>query len=146
MSLMCGLLLGAGGANEAAKAELNKLEGTWKVVSLEVAGKPVLMEKWKEMRLTFQGERMTVMGQTMPFKIDPTKKPRHLDLTITRGEEKINWKCIYSLEGDTLKFLMPLAPKKGSKVQEPYGSVKRPESFQADGKPFMVFTVEREKK
>ncbi len=144
--LLCGLLLGAGGADDAAKAELKKLEGTWKVVSLEVAGKPVPAAQWKGAQLVFQGGRLTMMGKTMPVKVDPTKKPRAIDLTITRGEETIDWKCIYSLEGDTLKFLMPMAPTKGQKIREPYGSVKRPESFEAKDKPFAVFTAEREKK
>jgi uncharacterized protein (TIGR03067 family) len=145
--LVSGLLVGAGATTDAAKSELKKLQGTWKVVSLTAAGKPLPAEQWKGLQIVIKGHEMSFMGKTMPIKIDPTTKPKALDLTITRGDEKIDWKCIYSLEGDTLKFLMPLAPKKGQKnVGERYGSVKRPESFKTENKPFMVFTAEREKK
>jgi uncharacterized protein (TIGR03067 family) len=149
--VMAGLLLGAGDANEAAKTELKKLQGTWKVVSMEVAGKPLPKDKVDGTQIVFKDEQMTIglmdgKGNTMPVKIDPTTKPKAIDLTIVRGDDKVVWKCIYSLEGDTIKFLMPLAPTKGQKDPgEGYGVLKRPESFDAKDKPFMVFTAERQK-
>jgi uncharacterized protein (TIGR03067 family) len=149
--LLAGLLLGAGDASDAARAELKKLQGSWKVVSLEMAGKPLPAEKVEGTQITFKDDLMTISpkegnGNTMPVKLDPAAKPKAIDLTITRGVEKISWKCIYSLEGDILKFVMPLAPAKGQKVTgEAYGSIKRPESFDAKDKPFMVFTAKRQK-
>jgi uncharacterized protein (TIGR03067 family) len=148
--LTTGLLLGAGDANEAAKSELKKLQGTWKVVSMEMAGKPLPAEKAEGMQIVFKDDEMTLgpidgKGKTMPVKIDPTTKPKAIDLTIKSGDQKIDWKCIYSLEGDTLKFLMPLAPTKGQKDPDGYGSLKRPESFDAENKPFMVFIAKRQK-
>src|SRR5438105_3539240 len=97
------LLLGAGAAQDAAKAELKKLQGTWKVVSMTTAGKPLPPEQVAGMQILFRGEEMTIGakggkgGNTMPMTLDPTTKPKALDLTITRGDQKVVWKCIYAL-------------------------------------------------
>jgi uncharacterized protein (TIGR03067 family) len=149
--LTAGLLLGAGEANDAAKAELKKLQGAWKVVALDIAGKPLPADKAEGMQIVFKDHDMTISskdgkGNTMRVNLDPTKKPKAIDLLITRGDEKITWKCIYSLDGDTFKFVMPLAPTKGQKATgEAYGAVKRPEGFDGKDRPFMVFTAERQK-
>ncbi len=150
--LTTGLLLGAGAANDAAKAELKKLQGTWKVVSMEMAGKPLPPDKVGDTQIVVKDDVMTIgakdgKGNSMRVTLDPSTKPKAIDLLITRGDEKISWKCIYSLEGDTFKFVMPLAPTKGQKIAGvPYGAVQRPESFDGKDKPFMVFTAERQKK
>src|SRR5438105_8760462 len=118
---------------------------------MEMGGKAMPADKVEGTQIVFKDDVMTIglkdgKGNSMPVKIDPTTKPKAIDLTITRGDEKVIWKCIYSLEGDTFKFLMPLAPTKGQKpIAEPYGPVKRPESFDAKDKPFMVFTAQRQK-
>ena len=67
------------------------------------------------MQIVFKDHEMTIgakdgKGNTMSVKLDPSAKPKAIDLLITRGDEKVTWKCIYALEGDTFKFVMPLAP------------------------------------
>jgi uncharacterized protein (TIGR03067 family) len=137
-------------SGDKTKAEMKKLEGTWKVVSLELAGKPLPPEKARLGLLIIKGDKLTLTergkdakgGKTMTFKIDPTKKPKTLDLRITRGEESVDWKCIYSLKADELKICMPLARKKGEKG--PANTHVRPDSFETAGKPLMLITAKRE--
>jgi uncharacterized protein (TIGR03067 family) len=151
--LAVGLLLHAPAlGGDAATEELKRLTGEWRVVSLEVAGKPLPGEAAGRLKVVIQGSRLTMQEKGKPatsmgLRIDPTQKPKALDLVITQGDEKVNWKCIYALEGGKLKVCIPLAPKKGEKVKtEGYGVLKRPESFDAAGKPFLVITAERERK
>jgi uncharacterized protein (TIGR03067 family) len=98
----------------AAKEELKKLEGAWVVVSREANGKKTPEEQSKG-KLVFKGDRISVCGPDgevigeASLTIDPTKKPKHLDLTITKGTgdfKKYEGKkslAIYELDGDTLK-------------------------------------------
>jgi uncharacterized protein (TIGR03067 family) len=150
--LVVGLLLRAPAlGGDAAAEELKRLTGTWRVVSLEVAGKPLPGEAAGRLKVVIKGGQLTLEEKGKPatsmgMQIDPAQRPKALDLLIARGEEKVRWKCIYALEGDRLKICMPLAPKKGQKgTAEGYGVRKRPESFDAAGKPFMVIEAERDK-
>jgi uncharacterized protein (TIGR03067 family) len=151
--LALGLPVSANAAGDGAAAgELKKLAGTWQVAALEVAGKAMPEQDAQRMKIVIQGSRLTVQEKGKPatamgLRVDPGRKPKALDLIITQGGESVNWKCIYALEGETLKICIPLAPKKGEKAKtEGYGALKQPESFDAAGKPFMVLTAKRARK
>jgi uncharacterized protein (TIGR03067 family) len=130
---------------DAAKEELKKLQGTWKVVEMEAAGKPLLEGK-KTLPLVIEGEKLTIMDNTMGMKIDPTPRPRLLDLLLAKGEERLTLKCIYALDKDELKICMPLLPKKGQKDVDPAKVNQRPKSFETAGKPLVLITAKREKR
>src|SRR3954447_24519629 len=70
-----------------AKAERKKFEGTWAVESAVEGGMPVPAGKTRGATVTFSGDKVIVRGQSGQaiegtFKIDPSQKPRHIDLTL----------------------------------------------------------------
>jgi uncharacterized protein (TIGR03067 family) len=94
---------------KAIRDELNRFEATWKFVSINVDGRSVPAERFREDRLILKGKEFTttVGGITTPgtFKIDPTAAPKSIDITFTDGPGKDNTqKGIYELDGDTQKI------------------------------------------
>ena len=81
------LLLGVATAgDEATKKELKKFKGTWSVVSVTENGKKPPEEKTKDVQFTFDGDKITVKhgdkSEEGTFKVDPSKSPAHIDVTI----------------------------------------------------------------
>jgi uncharacterized protein (TIGR03067 family) len=72
--------------------ELAQFQGTWRPISMEMDGKLLSQEQIGKTRLTIQGEKFTFdTGQDSHeglYKIDPSHDPKHLDIVITRGDEK----------------------------------------------------------
>jgi uncharacterized protein (TIGR03067 family) len=96
---------------DAAKKELEALQGTWAVVSAVRDGKEILRDEFKDIRLSYTGAKATVRkGDKVLFegtiRLDPTKKPKLLDSTqLSDGEEKgKTFLGIYELNGDNLKI------------------------------------------
>jgi uncharacterized protein (TIGR03067 family) len=138
------LLLIAAAPDEAAvKKELKKLQGTW--VATQTA---TTLEKGKRVKFT-QNFRLVIRDEdrfTLSQKfsdekeykelvngtliIDPSKKPREMDMTYT--DVNMASLCIYEFDGTTLKLL-------GGK---PGGA--RPKAF--DKERTLVFQRERRKK
>jgi uncharacterized protein (TIGR03067 family) len=137
-----GLLVGADSPNDDAKKVQEKLQGTWKAVTAERRGKS--KEDDEEHHLIFDGNKFSIKraGQTMiqgTFKLDPSKKPKEIDMKITEDENgKHQGKTalgIYALDGDTLKWC----------VAEP-GTTERPKEFSAPADTKLMFiTLKREK-
>jgi uncharacterized protein (TIGR03067 family) len=151
--LLAGLGVAAGSSpQEEVKAELKRLEGTWKVVAMELGGKKLPPEKAQRLgQIIITRDRLVLQEAdkketSMGLKIDPAKKPNAMDLRITRGKESIDWKCIYDLQGDDLKICMPLARKKGDSSGGSRDLNVRPESFVTEGRPLMLITARREVK
>jgi uncharacterized protein (TIGR03067 family) len=93
----------------AIKKELEKLQGTWVVVSSYFNGKSD--EQSKGTKLMFADEKLIVTSQEgavqkETYKLDPTMRLRAIDLVRDYGEIKITTLGIYELEGDTLKLCM----------------------------------------
>jgi uncharacterized protein (TIGR03067 family) len=105
------------GGDDAAKKELDKLQGTWTMAALEVDGKPVPEEKLKSSTLTIKGDKYIIKfkddtHETI-IKLDPTKKPKEIDMTFTEGANKDKvLKGIYELDEDKFKMCRALAPDK----------------------------------
>jgi uncharacterized protein (TIGR03067 family) len=91
---------------EAAKAELEKLQGTWQLISAEADGKTMPAEQVKNIRVVIKGSKHSVyfgdasVVKEIPFTIDPTKKPKQVTDTLPDGKQI---KSIYELTGDTLR-------------------------------------------
>ena len=140
-------VLSAGNAQpgtKAAKEEMARLQGTWKVVAAEMAGKD--FPDFKKLQLVINRDTMALKASGMEvkswkFTVDPSRKPKTMDWLM--GEEKAPVPAIYSLEGDDLRICFALLPKKGQKTEF---KLTRPESFETKDKPLGLFVLKREKK
>jgi uncharacterized protein (TIGR03067 family) len=114
--LTLGLALGiaafvvAADKEDKAKEDKQKLQGTWKLISFEIAGKGDDDTKDENRELVIDGDKITIksegkeVGQES-FTLDPTKKPKAIDFLTLTGEEKDKKRLgIYELDGDNLKF------------------------------------------
>ena len=104
--------------DKAIKEDRKKYEGTWQVVSLEVDGKKTAEEDAK--KITVVNERdgkwaIEVEGKVVArgtSEIDPTKKPKTVDLTVTEGDNKGQAALgIYEFKDDTRKVCLAPAGK-----------------------------------
>ncbi len=87
-----------------------KLQGEWMMVSGERDGQPFPDEFRKGFKRVAKGDETTVtMGDQLfmkaKFTLDPTKKPKTIDYSVTGGTYAGNRQLgIYELNGDTAKF------------------------------------------
>lgn len=115
-TLLCILALivsGGTGTRAGDKAEIEKdvkrFQGVWTFDYVEAGGKEVPIAGFKGMTVTFEGDRFTVKHedkviQTATQKLDPSKSPKTLDVTVTDGLNKGSLILgIYEINGDTLK-------------------------------------------
>jgi uncharacterized protein (TIGR03067 family) len=117
---LCGVLLVAGATlalaadekKDDAKDELKKFDGTWVLVSSERDGEKAPEELIKKAMPKAVGKDGTVTFFSQgkeeaqaTFTVDPTKKPKTIDATMTSGPDKGKKSMgIYEFEGDTLKI------------------------------------------
>lgn len=136
-----GLSVAAGDkAPKDAKAELEKLTGTWKGVSVVRDGKEVPKPEAEAVRLVVTGEKYTLTEGAEEIegthKLDPTKTPKEIDAIRTKGPHKgETMKGIYQLSEDSFVVCFA-APGKD-----------RPKELKAEGGPGLrVLAFKREKK
>jgi uncharacterized protein (TIGR03067 family) len=104
------VLAGVGEAPDAVKKEMTQLEGEWSMVSGEANGQAMPKEAVNSgKRVARNGETTITMGGQVYFKarftIDPARKPKAIDYTMTDGPTKGKTHLgIYELNGDTVKF------------------------------------------
>jgi uncharacterized protein (TIGR03067 family) len=130
---------------KAVKGEMDKLQGTWKVMSAKAAGKDYPPAALGMDQITFKGDKMILKRGdkeigTWGFRVDPRGKPPQMDW-VPPGD-KASWPGIYELKGDELRLCFPLAPKKGQKVKV---TISRPENFETKGKPIFLLVARRVK-
>ncbi len=119
-------------------SDLNRLQGTWRVVSLELDGRPVPGEAIGESRIVIEGTRFTSVGMAAAyegtFECDDRRTPKTFDLLFTAGPEQGNRNLgIYTL--DRTRWTMCLATR---------GS-ERPARFVTEGGSGIALqTLERE--
>lgn len=147
--LACALLVGPEPADDAVKAEKDRLKGTWVVESFDDGEEPVGKVKGATLRFDDDKVFMTIPGekeQAGTYGVEPFKKPKHIDLTSAPpGEEKMTTRGVYELDGDTLKIRFGAVgiaiDGSGKKTVTP--SV-RPKSL--DAKEGVLMVLKREKK
>ena len=99
-----------GQAGDAVKKELEKLQGIWKVESIEHDGDKPDPKEFNGLTFTITEEKFTTKMDdktvgAAAFKLDPSKKPTAMDATSTEGADKgKTYLAIYAVEGDTLKL------------------------------------------
>ncbi len=141
--LVAGLLLGAEEKKSDFKKDREALQGAWRVVSSEAGGKDQT-EEFKDHLLIFEGDTFVLkkgdaVGLKGTFQLDPSKKPRAIDMTITEGgQEGDKGKVlhgIYEVDKGTLKWC----------TAEP-GGTGRPKEFSTkEGINHMLVTLKKEK-
>jgi uncharacterized protein (TIGR03067 family) len=127
-----GSLLAAGDAkDEAIKKDRKKYEGTWQVVSLEIDGnqtgeadaKKITVINGADGTWAVEAEGNAVFRGTSI--IDPTKKPKAVDLTVTEGQDKGKTLLgIYEFSGDDTRkvCLAPAGKGRPTEFAAPSGS------------------------
>ncbi len=119
-----GLVRGGEGKKDTAA-----LQGTWTATKGD-----------KKIVLQFKGDKFTAAIDEEKykgtFKIDPSKKPRHIDMRVKEGEKFVNMTSlgIYELKGDTLKWC----------ANEP-GKDQRPSEF-VDTEGHLYVVLQKKKK
>ncbi len=100
------LVVAAPAPPEKEKKDDEKIQGTWVVVSVERGGRPD--EEGKKAKVEFQGDTVIIHDprheEKAKIKLDPTTKPRSIDITPQGpGDSKIVL-GIYEFNGDELKL------------------------------------------
>jgi uncharacterized protein (TIGR03067 family) len=153
----CLLVAGAGRADaagtkaddDATKKELASLDGTWVIAGREFEGKQATDDQIRALRTKIiikdgqvaiwtddNADGKEELTREATLKLDPTAKPRALDLTFTSGDLKGKTnQAIYEIDGDTLKVCFAVL------------DAERPTDFagKADGKALFM-TYKRVKK
>jgi uncharacterized protein (TIGR03067 family) len=106
-----------GKKDDAGKKELDKLQGTWKVATFDVDGKPAPQADVKDARFQIKGDKYTFKSADYSeegnLKLDPAKAPPTIDLNITEGEDKGKTQLgIYKIEGETFTACFTMAGNK----------------------------------
>src|SRR5262249_32078394 len=113
-----GGLDGLGAGKAALEKELRRFQGDWTFESSVADGKETPASDLKGLVLTFEGDKHTVKkgAEVIPGgtqQIDPAKKPKTIDVTLTEGPSKgAAMLGIYEIEGDTLKVCFDAQGKK----------------------------------
>lgn len=114
-SVLTATLLAFAGDTEAIRKDKAALQGTWKVTASEQDGEKVLAADLKDLFLIIKGDAISIKEggkaeERFAFQIDPTKKPKEIDLTIKFGPAKGRVdRAIYQLDGDTLRICIQSA-------------------------------------
>src|SRR3954466_7926954 len=123
-ALLCALVLAAAGTGVRqddkadVEKELKKFQGTWTFESVEAGGKEIPAAEFKGITVSFEGDRYTVKKgdeviQAATMKLDPSKSPKALDVTVAEGPNKgAVMPGIYEITGDTLKVCFDPEGKK----------------------------------
>lgn len=126
---------------DAVKKDKEKLQGTWKIVAFETADAAAAKDVKAKGKVVFEGDKFMVLIDDMKFgeadfKIDPSKKPKHIDVTPADGFNKGKTLLgIYQLDGDKLKLFSYDDPN------------VRPKEFKYEkGETGALIVLEREKK
>ena len=101
--------------DKATKADLDKLQGTYKMVSLEVDGKSVPEDKLKSSTLTIKGDKYVVKVEDQTYEtqmiLDPEQKPKAIDMKFLDGANKDKTALgIYKIDDDTFTMCRRLNP------------------------------------
>jgi uncharacterized protein (TIGR03067 family) len=118
--------IGASG-QEKGKTDQDKMQGTWSFEYMERGGVEGKEDFLKEAKLIVSADKVKVqaLGKEMQigFKLDPSKKPAHMDIIDTNGGKEVIIKGIYVFEDDKLKICWaPPGDKRPTEFKTELGS------------------------
>jgi uncharacterized protein (TIGR03067 family) len=120
------------------KADRDRIQGPWALVSTQSDGKTVSADslKARDVRMVFEGERVLAkmgdMSVTLgTFALDPSRTPKAYDRTYEDGTPR---RGIYTLEGETLTICIA-----GLGKARPTAFATQP----GDGLSLLVYTREK---
>src|SRR5262245_31692279 len=109
--------------------EAKKFQGTWTIESSMTGGMEIPADQLKGFIVIFEGDQHTLKSGDKVFqvgtqKIDPSKSPKTIDVTMTEGPEKGTVMLgIYQIDGDTLKVCFdPTGKKRPTEFKSESGS------------------------
>lgn len=111
------LLLVSAATQDVASADLKKFQGTWRLVSAELDGKKTPDDEVKKINLTIQDNKFILRKDDKvlsegTFKLDPAKKPKAIDETLTAGPRKgKTFLAIYEIDDTHHKICFAAAGK-----------------------------------
>jgi len=125
-------------AREAARADLEKLQGTWTLVSMEVEGQAAPPKAIEGQSAVYEGDAVTLMdGETVRRRgivtLDPTRRPAAINTWDQDGpREDRTTPGIYELKGRTLRLCFARPDE------------KRPDEFTTErGTGYILLVYER---
>ena|SRR5947209_327206 len=130
----------AGEKEDAVARDMKLLQGSWTLHSFVANGKEAPAETIQKIKLTIRGDHYLVDFGTqkmeLTFTIDPTKKPKAIDLINVKDDKKTVTHGIYEISADTLKLC------RGTETGQ-----ERPSEFAAkEGSKLAIAIYKREKK
>jgi uncharacterized protein (TIGR03067 family) len=135
VSIACVLLV----ADDAAKEDLKKLQGEWVLESFKKEGEDLPAKGIKATSMIVKGEAWLYKSDlgdwSVTFKIDPSRTPKTIDMTIGTGDEARLQRGIYKIEGDTLTICRAAGR----------GGEERPKAFPGDHKGLVLIVWKRAK-
>jgi uncharacterized protein (TIGR03067 family) len=109
--------------------EAKKFQGTWTIESSVTGGQEIPRDQLKDFIVIYEGDKHTVkvgdkVIQVGTQKIDPSKSPKTIDVTMTEGPNKgAVMLGIYEFEGDTMKACFdPQGKKRPTEFKSTPGS------------------------
>jgi uncharacterized protein (TIGR03067 family) len=136
--LMTALVIGGG---DPARTDLDRLQGTWVLVSMETEGHDVAALDFKDWTVVYEQNRMTLRaGERVRRRgivtLDPGRKPKAINTWDQDGPyEDQTVPGSYELEGDTLKLCFARPGR------------ERPKEFTTkSGTAFLVCVYKRQKR
>jgi uncharacterized protein (TIGR03067 family) len=125
---------------EAAKKDLEKMQGEWAVQSVRLGDKFMSSDKLAKAKVVIDGSKFvdTISGpeNAMTIKLDPSKTPHAVDFA---GKEGVGLVGIYDLDGDSLRLAFRGAAGKGPPEEK-----DRPAKFEsAEDSGVVLFVLKR---
>ena len=109
--------------------EVKKFQGTWTFESSETGGMKLPAGELRRLILIFEGDKHTLkkgdeVVQVGTQKLDPSKSPKTIDVTMTEGPNKGKVMLgIYEIDADTLKVCFdPQGKKRPTEFKSAPGS------------------------
>lgn len=109
--------------------ETKKFQGTWNIDSSVTGGQEIPRDQLKDFLVIYEGDKHTLKYGDKVFqvgtqKIDPSKSPKTIDVTMTEGPQKGTVMLgIYEIDGDTLKVCFdPQGKKRPTEFKSETGS------------------------
>ncbi len=114
---LAALLLAAGVAHAGgAREEQLRLQGTWQLLEIGVAGDTVKMSAVSR-TVVIAGDKMAFSPKTeYRLRLAPTRQPREIDLTITKTNKVL--KGIYELQNDTLTIYYTTTGRRPTRFED----------------------------